>query len=40
MEQADIHPHISHQLNWDQMSEAVSIMQAAQHVGKIVIDIP
>jgi NADPH:quinone reductase-like Zn-dependent oxidoreductase len=40
MEQAHIHPHISHRLNWEDMAEAMSIMQAAQHIGKIVIDIP
>jgi NADPH:quinone reductase-like Zn-dependent oxidoreductase len=40
MERASIHPHISHRLNWDEMAEATSIMQAAQHIGKIVIDIP
>jgi NADPH:quinone reductase-like Zn-dependent oxidoreductase len=40
MEQANIHPHISHRLNWDEMAVATSIMQTAQHIGKIVIDIP
>jgi NADPH:quinone reductase-like Zn-dependent oxidoreductase len=40
MEQAHIHPHISHRLNWEDMAEATGIMQAAQHIGKIVIDIP
>ena len=40
MERASIHPHISHRLNWDEMAEATRIMQAAQHIGKIVIDIP
>jgi NADPH:quinone reductase-like Zn-dependent oxidoreductase len=40
MERADIHPHISHRLSWDEMKEAMNIMQTAQHVGKIVIDIP
>jgi NADPH:quinone reductase-like Zn-dependent oxidoreductase len=40
MERAEIHPHISHRLPWDEMSEATTIMQTAQHIGKIVIDIP
>jgi NADPH:quinone reductase-like Zn-dependent oxidoreductase len=40
MEQAQIHPQISHRLHWDDMAEAMRIMQAAQHIGKIVIDVP
>jgi D-arabinose 1-dehydrogenase-like Zn-dependent alcohol dehydrogenase len=40
MERAEIHPHISHRLGWDEMSEATTIMQTAQHIGKIVIDVP
>jgi D-arabinose 1-dehydrogenase-like Zn-dependent alcohol dehydrogenase len=40
MERANIHPHISHRLNWEDVAEATSIMQKAQHIGKIVIDIP
>jgi NADPH:quinone reductase-like Zn-dependent oxidoreductase len=40
MERGGIHPHISHRLGWDAMEEATTIMQAAQHIGKIVIDVP
>jgi NADPH:quinone reductase-like Zn-dependent oxidoreductase len=40
MERGTIHPHISHQLHWDEMAEATSIMQTGQHIGKIVIEVP
>jgi NADPH:quinone reductase-like Zn-dependent oxidoreductase len=40
MERGSIHPHVSHRLPWDQTAEATGIMQAGQHIGKIVIDIP
>jgi NADPH:quinone reductase-like Zn-dependent oxidoreductase len=40
MQRATIHPHVSHRLPWDGMAEARNIMQTAQHIGKIVIDIP
>jgi NADPH:quinone reductase-like Zn-dependent oxidoreductase len=40
MEGGGIHPHISHCVDWEAMHEGRSIMQGAQHIGKIVIDIP
>jgi NADPH:quinone reductase-like Zn-dependent oxidoreductase len=33
-------PHISHELEWDQMGEAMRILEAHEHVGKIAIRIP
>ena len=33
-------PHVSHRLGWDQMAEAMRVMQANEHVGKIGIVIP
>ncbi len=39
MDAARIRPHISHTLGWDQMSEAVRVLQANEHVGKIAIEI-
>jgi len=40
MEQAQIHPHISHRMHWEETGEATIIMQAGRHIGKIVIDVP
>jgi len=40
MERGGIRPHISHRLGWDAMDEAQSIVQAAKHIGKVVIEIP
>ncbi|MCU1387121.1 MAG: hypothetical protein JWL72_459, partial [Ilumatobacteraceae bacterium] len=37
---ADIHPHISHELGWDAMAEAMRVMQANEHVGKIAVVVP
>lgn len=33
-------PHISHQLAWDDIHEAMRIMQANEHIGKIALTIP
>ncbi len=40
LEQAEIHPHISHTFGWDKMDEAVRVLAAQEHVGKIAIEIP
>ena len=40
MERGGIRPHISHRLGWDAMDEAQSIVQAAKHIGKVVVEIP
>lgn len=37
---AGIRPHISHRLGWDEVPEAMRVMQAGEHVGKIAVTIP
>lgn len=38
--EAQIRPHISHRLAWEDLPEAVSIMRRRAHVGKIAIAVP
>jgi NADPH:quinone reductase-like Zn-dependent oxidoreductase len=38
--EAGIHPHISHTFAWDEIPEAMRVLQAGEHVGKIAITIP
>jgi NADPH:quinone reductase-like Zn-dependent oxidoreductase len=33
-------PHVSHTLGWDELPEAMRLMQANEHVGKIAITVP
>jgi NADPH:quinone reductase-like Zn-dependent oxidoreductase len=40
MSASALRPHISHTLAWDQMDEAMRVLQANEHVGKIAITIP
>jgi NADPH:quinone reductase-like Zn-dependent oxidoreductase len=40
VEQAGIVPHISHEFSWDELGEAMRVMQAGEHIGKIVVTIP
>jgi NADPH:quinone reductase-like Zn-dependent oxidoreductase len=35
-----IRPHVSHVFDWDDLSEAVRVMQAGEHTGKIGVTIP
>ncbi|OBI94138.1 NAD(P)-dependent alcohol dehydrogenase [Mycobacterium sp. 1245805.9] len=35
-----IKPHISHTFDWQQLDEALAVMRAGEHVGKIAITIP
>jgi NADPH:quinone reductase-like Zn-dependent oxidoreductase len=37
---AQIVPPVSHVLGWDQIPEAMRVMQSNEHIGKIAIDIP
>jgi NADPH:quinone reductase-like Zn-dependent oxidoreductase len=37
---AGITPHISHVFDWEQLEEAVGVMRAGEHVGKIALTIP
>lgn len=37
---AGIRPHISHVLGWDELPEAMRLMQANEHVGKIALLVP
>jgi NADPH:quinone reductase-like Zn-dependent oxidoreductase len=37
---ADIKPHISHVFDWEKVEEAVAVMRAGGHVGKIALTIP
>ncbi|WP_083743491.1 zinc-dependent alcohol dehydrogenase family protein [Mycobacterium rhizamassiliense] len=37
--QANIKPHISHVFGWDKVDEAVEVMRANEHVGKIALTI-
>jgi NADPH:quinone reductase-like Zn-dependent oxidoreductase len=40
MSGAGIRPHISHVFGWEKMDEALAVMRAGQHVGKIALTIP
>jgi NADPH:quinone reductase-like Zn-dependent oxidoreductase len=35
-----IRPHISHRLGWDELAEAMRVMQAGEHIGKIAVSVP
>jgi NADPH:quinone reductase-like Zn-dependent oxidoreductase len=35
-----IKPHISHVFDWEELEEALRVMRAGEHVGKIAITIP
>jgi D-arabinose 1-dehydrogenase-like Zn-dependent alcohol dehydrogenase len=37
---AEIRPHISHVSDWARVDEAVRVMQAGEHIGKIALTIP
>ena len=37
---AGIKPHISHVFDWEKLDEALQLMRAGEHVGKIAITIP
>jgi NADPH:quinone reductase-like Zn-dependent oxidoreductase len=37
---SQVHPQISHTLTWDRMDEAMRLLEANEHVGKIAISIP
>ena len=37
---AQIHPHISHTFDWDQLAEATRVQRANEHIGKIALLIP
>jgi D-arabinose 1-dehydrogenase-like Zn-dependent alcohol dehydrogenase len=37
--QAGITPHISHVFDWEKIEEAVGVMRAGEHVGKIALTI-
>lgn len=36
---SEIRPHISHVLDWSELNEAVRVLQAGEHVGKIALSI-
>jgi NADPH:quinone reductase-like Zn-dependent oxidoreductase len=38
--EAAIKPHISHVFDWTDLTEAVRVLQAGEHVGKIALSIP
>jgi len=38
--QAGCTPHVSHHFAWDDIPEAVRVMQANEHIGKIAVTIP
>ncbi|MGB8390441.1 zinc-dependent alcohol dehydrogenase family protein [Mycobacterium sp.] len=40
MSGAGIKPHISHVFDWERLEEAVGVMRAGEHVGKIALTIP
>jgi NADPH:quinone reductase-like Zn-dependent oxidoreductase len=40
MSNAGIKPHISHVFDWEKVEEAVGVMRAGGHVGKIALTIP
>jgi D-arabinose 1-dehydrogenase-like Zn-dependent alcohol dehydrogenase len=35
-----IKPHISHVFDWEEVEQALRVMRAGEHVGKIAITIP
>jgi NADPH:quinone reductase-like Zn-dependent oxidoreductase len=37
---AGIRPHISHVFDWEQLDDALAMMRAGRHVGKIALTIP
>ena len=39
MSTARIRPHISHVFNWERLEEALGVMRAGEHVGKIAITV-
>ena len=40
IEAGAITPHISHTFGWDEIPEAMRVMQAGEHVGKIAVTVP
>ncbi len=40
MSKAGIKPHISHVFDWEKLEEALGVMRAGEHVGKIALTIP
>ena len=40
MSKASIKPHISHVFDWKDLDEALEVMRAGEHVGKIALTIP
>ncbi len=40
MSRAAIKPHISHVFDWESLDEALAVMRAGEHVGKIALTIP
>ena len=40
MSNAAIKPQISHVFDWEQLDEALRVMRAGEHVGKIALTIP
>jgi NADPH:quinone reductase-like Zn-dependent oxidoreductase len=40
MSRTGIKPHISHVFDWEKLEDAVAVMRAGEHVGKIAITIP
>jgi NADPH:quinone reductase-like Zn-dependent oxidoreductase len=40
VETTDLHPQISHVLDWDQVAEGARIMGAGEHLGKVVVRVP
>jgi len=40
VETTDLHPQISHVLDWDEVAEGARIMGAGEHFGKVVVRVP
>ena len=40
MSRAGIKPHISHVFDWEKLEDALAVMRAGEHVGKIALTIP
>jgi NADPH:quinone reductase-like Zn-dependent oxidoreductase len=40
MAKAEIKPHISHVFGWEQLDDALAVMRAGEHVGKIALTVP
>ncbi len=38
--EAGFRPHVSHRLGWDEVPEAMRVMQAGEHIGKITVSVP